>query len=148
MCRKKKSRLKKKKKNHIEEAHVQLAHGHFCPSPIRFSPTKFSLHFGEKTFGGPHHHFPSPPSTKHPPKSFSSSYSLQNFPSTLLHLQTNTPLGRLGVLNLFSSNTLTLDLVWQKTFIVSCFGSWIYCQVATPSPLFKRLRILLDSHRL
>ena len=42
--------LKKKKKNnnnnktkHIEEAHVQIAHGQFCPS-MRFFPPS-SLHF-------------------------------------------------------------------------------------------------------
>ena len=32
------------------EAHVQLAHGHFCHSPIRIPTTQFSPHFEEKTF--------------------------------------------------------------------------------------------------
>ena len=51
-------------KNRIE-AHLQLVCGHFCPSSIKFS-SKFSPHFGEKTFlwalGGPHHHFSLSPS--------------------------------------------------------------------------------------
>ena len=68
---------KKKKKQtnkHIEEAHVQLAHRHFCPSHIRFFPTKFSLYFGEKTFllaqVGPTIIFPSPFLNKTPSKIF------------------------------------------------------------------------------
>ena len=49
----------------MEEAHVQLARGHFCPSLIRFSPNKFSLHIGENFLVGsgvPHHYFPLSPS--------------------------------------------------------------------------------------
>ena len=53
---------KKKKKTHTHththtqhnttcsEAHVQLTHEHFYPSLIKFSPTKFSPHFGGENF--------------------------------------------------------------------------------------------------
>ena len=59
---------------------MQLEHGHFCPSPIRFSSTKFSLHFGEKTFCWAPPSFSSLPlSTKHPSKSFPSSFSFSLF---------------------------------------------------------------------
>ena len=44
-----KSGILKKEKNITCEAHVQLAHGLSYLSPIRFFPTKISLHLGEKT---------------------------------------------------------------------------------------------------
>ena len=65
----------------------------------KFIPTQFSLHFGEKTFWWvwgentwipPFIFIPSYPA-KHTPKRFFFPFSLQSFPSTLFHLQTNTP---------------------------------------------------------
>ena len=72
--------IKNQKNKQNVEAHVQLKHGHFFPSPIRFSSTKFSLHFGEKTFCWAPPSFSSLPlSTKHPSKSFPSSFSFSLF---------------------------------------------------------------------
>ena len=84
-----KTGLKKKKKKQQQQqqqqqqqhnttrsdAHVQLTHKHFYPSLIK-SPTKFSPHSrGENFLVGPTIIFPSPLSTKNPPKSFPSSFS-------------------------------------------------------------------------
>ena len=35
-------------------------HGHFCASPIKFSPPSFLPILGKNLFLGPHHHFPLP----------------------------------------------------------------------------------------
>ena len=65
----------------------------------KFIPTKFSLHFEEKTFWWAKGEntwvlsfifLPSHP-TKYTPKNISFLFSLQSFPFTLFHLQTNTP---------------------------------------------------------
>ena len=97
-------------------------HGHFCPPTIRFFPTKFSLHFGERTFWwAPSSFSPLPLSTKHPPKSLSSSFSLQNFPSILFHPQTNTPLPlsqyppclQIAILRVSPANSSNFYTVWR-----------------------------------
>ena len=102
----KKSKNEKKIKIKIMEANVQekkkkngARDRHFCPLSNHIFSLQFSLHFGEKTFGdpkrkhlGPTIYFPpSPPNQTHS-KKFFFSFSLQSFPFTLFHLQTNTPL--------------------------------------------------------
>ena len=78
----------KKKKKKRTETNVQLAHGHFCHSPIRIPTTQFSLHFEEKTFWqaqgentqAPPSFSPIPLPVKHFQKSFPFSFSLIFFP--------------------------------------------------------------------
>ena len=65
----------------------------------KFIPTKFSLYFEEKTFWWAKGEntwvlsfiFLPPHPTKYTPKNILFLFSLQNFPFTLFHLQTNTP---------------------------------------------------------
>ena len=86
--------LPRGKKNHLKKIWA------FLSIKKKFTPTQFSLYFGEKifwwaqgenTWAPPFIFLPSYP-TKHTPKRFSFLFSLQNFPSTLFYLQTNTPL--------------------------------------------------------
>ena len=92
----KKNEIKKRKRQHLGkqkkkkqqqqriETNVQLAHGHFCHSPIRIPTTQFSPHFEEKTFWwaqgentqAPPSFSPIPLLTKHSQKSFPFSFSL------------------------------------------------------------------------
>ena len=83
------------------------AHGHFHQlSSLIFSP-KFFPDFGEKTFCGAPFIFLPPRPTKHTLKKFYFPFPLQSYPSTLFHLQTNTPLsldpneGRQRVWNMY-----------------------------------------------
>ena len=94
--------------------------------------SQFSLHFGEKFLVGPKTkhlsliiYFPLSPSNQTHSKNFSFQFSLQSFPFTLFHLQTNTPLvsssstymqqwrtGRfLFSLQFLSFNLIFLDLI-------------------------------------
>ena len=82
----------KKKKNGARDRH-------FCPLSNHIFSLQFSLHFGEKTFGDPKRkhlgstiYFPSSPPNQTHSKKFFFPFSLQSFPFTLFHLQTNTPL--------------------------------------------------------
>ena len=90
----------KKKKKGKKERKKGTRYEHFCPLSSLIFSFQFSLHFGENTFVvdlGKKHlgstiYFPSsPPNQIHSKKIFFP-FSLQNFPSTLFHLQTNTPL--------------------------------------------------------
>ena len=92
--------LAKKKKKGKKERKKGTRYEHFCPLSSLIFSFQFSLHFGENTFVvdlgkkhlGPTIYFPSsPPNQIHSKKIFFP-FSLQNFPSTLFHLQTNTPL--------------------------------------------------------
>ena len=89
-----------KKKKGKKERKKGTRYEHFCPLSSLIFSFQFSLHFGETTFVvdlgkkhlGPTIYFPSsPPNQIHSKKIFFP-FSLQNFPSTLFHLQTNTPL--------------------------------------------------------
>ena len=86
-----------KKKRYWTNCPCALAHEHFCPLSSLIFSLQFSLHFRKKTFWwtrgentlDPTIYFSSsPPNT--PKKNFFP-FSLQNFPSTLFYLQTNTP---------------------------------------------------------
>ena len=72
---------------------------HFCPLSNLIFSLQFSLHFGEKTFGDPKRkhssptiYFPSSPPNQTHSKKFSFPFSIQSFPFTIFHLQTNTPI--------------------------------------------------------
>ena len=79
---------KKKIKKQRIETHVQLAHRHFCHSPIRIPPTQFSPNFEEKSFRwtqeentrGPSSFSPIPLPTKHYSKSFPFSFCFSIIP--------------------------------------------------------------------
>ena len=106
-----KSKEKKKKKGNVIVPKKKKKEGNWmkpmCTCTWTFFsikkkciPTQFSLHFGEKTFWWTQRENTSIPPfiflpfhpTKHSLKKFSFPFSLQSFPSTLFHLQTNTPL--------------------------------------------------------
>ena len=90
----------KKKKKGKKERKKGTRYEHFCPLSSLIFSFQLSLHFGENTFVvdlGKKHldptiYFPfSSPNQTHSKKIFFL-FSLQNFPSTLFHLQTNTSL--------------------------------------------------------
>ena len=92
-------RGKKKNKGNLKSpcAHVHM--GTFV-NKKKFIPTQFFPHFGKKIFWlargeniwtPPFIFLPSYP-IKHTPKKFFFPFSLQSFPYTMFHLQTNTPL--------------------------------------------------------
>ena len=105
--RKAQKKKKKKKRKELDELPIctctyvflSIKHPPFLPSV--FSPFwggNFLVGLGRK-HPGPTIYFPSSYPTKHTPKMFSFSFSLQNFLFTLFQLHTNTPLKELIVDN-------------------------------------------------
>ena len=111
------------------------AHGHFCHLPIKLPPTQFSRHFGEKIFWWARKiktqalqsFFPLPIPTKHPPKSFPSSFSLLIFfilpkiHSTKHTLRvTNLVRNNYFSLYYFASFPFHLANPWPQSLIAEC----------------------------
>ena len=76
----------------LKKPYMHLVHGHFCPSPIRFSPTKFSPFWREIFLVGQPSFSSLPLSTKHPSKKFPFSFFFFFFSFSLKYTQKNTPL--------------------------------------------------------
>ena len=105
------------------------AHGYFCSFCSSIFFLQFSLYFGKKTFWwvreentqAPPFTFLPLHRTKHTSKKFSFPFSLQSFPSTLFHLQTNTPIKHVYKVKSLYSKKKKVKSVEVKSFTVYYF---------------------------